>query len=502
MAKHVDSLIICSLDAGSIPATSTKFFDKRPWKTRPFFLFAGFEHGGGSWIPLAGASVFSGVQRKNALTQRLSIRILPFDRKIYENRGKIMPENLKYGTISSKEAMELEDKYGAHNYAPLPVVLAKGEGVFVWDPEGNRYYDFLSAYSAVNQGHCHPKIVNALMEQAKELTLTSRAFFNNKLGDFEKYITEFFGYDMVLMMNTGAEGVETAMKLARKWAYKVKGVEANSAIIIFAEGNFHGRTIGIVSASTDPDCRDGFGPFLPGIEKVPYNDPAALKAFLEKNGKNVAAFIVEPIQGEAGVNVPDDGYLKACYDICKEHNVLFVADEIQTGLARTGKMLACDYENVRPDMLILGKALSGGVLPVSAVLADREIMLTIEPGQHGSTYGGFPLACAVAKAALEVLKEENLAQRSFELGIKFREDLKAIEHPMLKLVRGKGLLTGIVVEPKDGIEAYDVCLMLKERGLLCKQTHRHIIRLAPPLTITQEQLAEVANIIKEVFQTL
>lgn len=413
-----------------------------------------------------------------------------------------MSDNLKYGTISSKEAMELEEKYGAHNYAPLPVVLAKGEGVFVWDPEGKRYYDFLSAYSAVNQGHCHPKILKALNEQAKELTLTSRAFYNNKLGEFEKYITEYFGYDMALMMNTGAEGVETAMKLARKWAYKVKGVETDRAIIIFAEGNFHGRTISIVSASTDPDCRDGFGPFLPGIEKVPYNDPAALKAFLEKNGKNVAAFIVEPIQGEAGVYVPDEGYLKACYDICKEYNVLFVADEIQSGLARTGKMLACDYENVRPDMLILGKALSGGVMPVSVVLADREIMLTIEPGQHGSTYGGFPLACAVAKAALEVLKEEKLAERSYELGIKFREALKAIKHPMVKIVRGKGLLNAIVVEPKGGIEAWDVCIMLKDRGLLCKPTHRHIIRLAPPLTITEEQLMEGAKIIEEVFNSL
>ena len=413
-----------------------------------------------------------------------------------------MSENLKYGTISSQKAMELEDKYGAHNYAPLPVVLAKGEGVFVWDPEGKRYYDFLSAYSAVNQGHCHPKIVNALIEQAKELTLTSRAFFNNKLGDFEKYITEYFGYDMALMMNTGAEGVETAMKLARKWAYKVKGVEADRAIIIFAEGNFHGRTISIVSASTDPDCRDGFGPFLPGIETVPYNDPAALKSFLEKHGKNVAAFIVEPIQGEAGVYVPDEGYLKACYDICKEYNVLFVADEIQSGLARTGKMLACDYENVRPDMLILGKALSGGVMPVSVVLADREIMLTNEHGQQGSTYGGYPLACGVAKAALEVLKEEKLAERSYELGIKFREALNAIKHPMVKIVRGKGLLNAIVVEPKDGIEAWDVCVKLKEEGVLCKPTHRHIIRLAPPLTITEEQLMEVAQIIGKVFNSL
>ncbi len=413
-----------------------------------------------------------------------------------------MSDDLKYGNISSRTAMELEEKYGAHNYHPLPVVLAKGEGVFLWDPEGKRYYDFLSAYSAVNQGHCHPHIINALIEQARELTLTSRAFFNNKLGDYERYITEFFGYDMVLPMNSGAEGVETALKLARKWAYTVKGVEKDNAIIIFCENNFHGRTLAVVSASTDPDCYEGFGPFLPGIAKVPYNDANALADYLAKHGKNVAGFIVEPIQGEAGVMVPDDGYLKACYDLCKQHNVLFIADEIQTGIARTGRLLAVDYENIRPDILILGKALAGGVLPVSAVLADREIMLTIKPGQHGSTFGGFPLACAVAKAALEVVKDENLAQRAFDLGKGFRKELRAIGHPMLKLVRGKGLLNAIVVEPKDGVEAWDVCLMLKERGLLCKPTHRHIIRLAPPLVITEEQLHECVQIISGVFNEL
>lgn len=413
-----------------------------------------------------------------------------------------MSDTLKYGKVSSKESMELEEKYGAHNYHPLPVVLAKGEGVFLWDPEGNRYYDFLSAYSAVNQGHCHPRIIGALIDQAKELTLTSRAFFNNKLGEYEKYITEFFGYDMVLPMNSGAEGVETALKLARKWAYTKKGVEKDNAIVVFCENNFHGRTLAVVSASTDPDCYEGFGPFLPGIAKVPYNDANALREYLNKHGKNVAAFIVEPIQGEAGVMVPDDGYLKACYDLCKEHNVLFVADEIQTGIARTGKLLAVDYENIRPDMVILGKALAGGVLPVSAVLADREIMLTIKPGQHGSTFGGFPLACAVAKASLEVVKEEKLAERAFELGEYFRQQLRAINHPMLKLVRGKGLLNAIVVEPKDGIEAWDVCLMLKEKGILCKPTHRHIIRLAPPLVITKEQLKECAEIIGGVFASL
>ena len=413
-----------------------------------------------------------------------------------------MSDNLKYGKISSREAMELEEKYGAHNYHPLPVVLAKGEGVFMWDPEGNRYYDFLSAYSAVNQGHCHPRIIKALCDQAQELTLTSRAFYNNKLGEYEKFVTEFFGFDMVLPMNSGAEGVETAMKLARKWAYNVKGVEDGNAIIIFAENNFHGRTIAIVSASSDPDCYEGFGPFTPGIVRVAYNDANALKEYLLKHGKNVAAFIVEPIQGEAGVFVPDDGYLKACFDICKEHNVLFIADEIQSGIARTGKLLACDYENVRPDILILGKAISGGVLPVSAVLADREIMLQIKPGQHGSTFGGFPLACAVAKAALEVVRDEKLAERAYELGEYFREELRNLNHPMIKLVRGRGLLNAIVVEPKDGVEAWDVCVMLKEKGLLCKPTHRHIIRLAPPLVITKEQLAECVQIIKEVFATL
>jgi len=413
-----------------------------------------------------------------------------------------MPENLKHGLISSAQAMELEGKYGAHNYHPLPVVLAKGEGVFLWDPEGKRYYDFLSAYSAVNQGHCHPRIIDALCEQARTLTLTSRAFFNNKLGEYEKYITEYFGYDMVLPMNSGAEGVETAMKLARKWAYQVKGVESNGAIIVFAENNFHGRTLAVVSASTDPECYEGFGPFLPGVAKIPYNDSDALKAFLAQKGKNVAAFIVEPIQGEAGVFVPRDGYLKDRYNLCKEHNVLFIADEIQTGIARTGKLLACDYENVRPDILILGKALAGGVIPVSAVLCDREIMLTIKPGQHGSTFGGYPLACAVAKASLEVVKEEGLAERAFELGQIFRDALTRIQHPMLKLVRGKGLLNAIVVEPKNGYEAWDVCLKLKEEGILCKPTHRHIIRLAPPLVITKEQLLEVADIIKGVFNAL
>ncbi len=416
--------------------------------------------------------------------------------------GGIMSDNLVYGKISSREAIELEEKYGAHNYHPLPVVLAKGEGVFLWDPEGNRYYDFLSAYSAVNQGHCHPRIIKALTDQAQDLTLTSRAFFNNKLGEYEKFVTEFFGYDMVLPMNSGAEGVETALKLARKWGYTVKGIDKDNAIIIFCENNFHGRTIGVVSASTDPECYEGFGPFVPGIMKIPYNDASSLKSALERHGKNVCAFIVEPIQGEAGVFVPDEGYLKNCYDLCKEHNVLFIADEVQTGIARTGKLLACDYESVRPDILILGKAISGGVLPVSAVLADKDIMLTIKPGQHGSTFGGFPLACAVAKAALEVVRDEKLAERAYTLGKMFRSALREIRHPMLKLVRGRGLLNAIVVEPKEGIEAWDVCMMLKEKGILCKPTHRHIIRLAPPLVITEDQLKECVDIIRSVFEQL
>ena len=422
--------------------------------------------------------------------------------KMTEMSAEKMLLELKYGYISSNEAMELEEKYGAHNYHPLPVVLAKGEGVYVWDPEGNRYYDFLSAYSAVNQGHCHPKIIQALIDQAKELTLTSRAFYNNKLGEYEKYITGYFGYDMVLPMNSGAEAVETAMKLARKWAYNVKGIAPDSAILIFVDDNFHGRTISIISASSDPVAFGGYGPFTPGIVRIPYDDANALKEYLEKNGKNVAAFIVEPIQGEAGVVVPQDGYLKNCYDLCHQYNVLFIADEIQSGLGRTGKLLACDYENVRPDVLILGKALSGGVLPVSAVLADKDIMLQIKPGEHGSTYGGFPLACVVAVAALKVIKEEKLTENSFEMGEYFRSELRKIEHPMLKLVRGKGLLNAIIIEPRNGLEAWDVCLKLKDKGLLCKPTHRHIIRLAPPLIITKEQLDECLQIIKDVFNEL
>jgi ornithine--oxo-acid transaminase len=407
--------------------------------------------------------------------------------------------SLKYGSVSSAEAIRLEEEYGAHNYHPLPVVIAKAQGAEVWDPEGNKYYDFLSAYSAVNQGHCHPKIIQALVDQAQNVTLTSRAFFNNMLGGYERFVTEYFGYEMVLPMNSGVEAVETAFKLARRWGYVKKGIAKNKAKVIFCTGNFHGRTLTMISASNDPDSYANFGPFLPGIVKIPYNKPEALKKVLEKQGENVCAFIVEPIQGEAGVNVPDEGYLKACYDICHQHNVLFVADEVQTGIARTGRLLCSDYDGIKPDMVILGKALSGGVLPVSAVLSSKEIMLTIKPGEHGSTFGGNPMACAVAIAALKVVEEEKLTERAYELGEYLREELRKIKSPMLKLVRGRGLLNAIIVKPRDGIEAWDICLRLKEKGLLCKPTHRHIIRLAPPLVITKEQLADSVRMIREVF---
>ncbi len=397
--------------------------------------------------------------------------------------------------MTSKDFMEMEDKFGAHNYHPLPVVLSKGEGVYVWDVEGKKYYDFLSAYSAVNQGHCHPKIIETLIEQSKTLTLTSRAFYNDALGPYEKYITEYFGYDKVLPMNSGAEADETALKLCRRWAYDKKGIPENKAKIIVCEGNFHGRTITIISMSTDPDSYKGFGPYTPGFEVVPYNDLNALEKALED--PNVAGFLVEPIQGEAGVYVPEDGYLKKAYDMCKAKNVLFIADEVQTGIARTGKLLACDHEGVRPDILILGKALSGGVLPVSAVLADDEIMLVIKPGEHGSTFGGNPVACKVAIAALEVVKEEKLAERAEELGKLFRSELAKINSPMIELIRGKGLLNAIVIKPTNGKEAWDVCLKMKENGLLAKPTHQHIIRFAPPLVISKEEILCAVSIIKD-----
>ncbi|MEE4255723.1 MAG: ornithine--oxo-acid transaminase [Bacteroidales bacterium] len=397
--------------------------------------------------------------------------------------------------MSSAKAIELEDKYGAHNYHPLPVVLSRGDGIYVWDVEGKQYFDFLSAYSAVNQGHCHPRIVEAMVDQARTLTLTSRAFYSDALGVYEKFIAEYFGYDKVLPMNTGAEGDETALKLARRWGYDKKGIPENKAKIIVCEGNFHGRTITVISMSTDPDARGGFGPYTPGFVTVPYNDLGALEKELQD--PNVTAFLVEPIQGEAGVYVPDEGYLKKSYELCKKHNVLFIADEVQTGIARTGKLLACDHENVRPDILILGKALSGGVYPVSAVLADDDIMLCIKPGQHGSTFGGNPVAARVAIAALEVIKDEKLAENAERLGRIFREEMKKIDSEMIELVRGKGLLNAIVIRPKGDKTAWDVCVKMKDNGLLAKPTHDHIIRFAPPLVINEEQLYEAIGIIKK-----
>ncbi len=410
----------------------------------------------------------------------------------------------------SEELIEKEHRYGAHNYHPLPVVLERGEGVLVWDVEGNQYFDFLSAYSAVNQGHCHPRIINALKNQVEKLTLTSRAFHSNLLGEFEEYITKLFHYDKVLVMNSGVEAVETAMKLCRKWAYQVKGVPENEAKIVFASGNFHGRTLSVISASVDPSSRTGFGPFMGGIEMVEYNNINSLKAMLESN-PNIAGFIVEPIQGEAGVVVPDESYFPAVQALCKAHNVLFIADEIQTGIARTGKMLAtcagCTCTNgcertapIRPDMLILGKALSGGVLPVSAVLADDEIMLTIKPGEHGSTFGGNPLACAVAMEALEVVKDERLAENAEKMGEIFRTGLRSIaeRNPLIQLVRGKGLLNAIVIDTtEDSDLAWDICVKFKENGLLAKPTHGNKIRLAPPLVITEEQIYQCLGIIEK-----
>lgn len=419
-----------------------------------------------------------------------------FRNKIVKLNIKLMENSLKL-TAREQEYIDKEDKYGAHNYHPLPVIIERGEGAFVWDVEGKKYLDFLSAYSAVNQGHCHPKIVNALCEQAKRLTLTSRAFYNSELGDYEEYITNFFGYDKVLPMNTGAEADETALKLCRKWAYEKKGVPSNQAKIIVCEGNFHGRTITIISMSTDPDANANYGPYTPGFEVVPYNDIPALEKALED--PNVAGFLVEPIQGEAGVYVPDEGFLKKAYDLCKAKNVLFIADEVQTGIARTGKLLACDHEGVRPDILILGKALSGGVIPVSAVLADNDIMLVIQPGQHGSTFGGFPLAAKVATAALEVVKEEKLAERAEYLGEIFRSEMEKVQSDMIELVRGKGLLNAVVVRPKNGKTAWDVCVAMKEEGILAKPTHGHIIRFAPPLVISEEDLRDGIERIKRAF---
>jgi len=404
--------------------------------------------------------------------------------------------------MNSAYYIELENKYGAHNYHPLDVVLVRGKGVWVWDVEDKKYMDFLSAYSAVNQGHCHPKIINAFIEQAGKLTLTSRAFYNSVLGEYEKYITTYFGYDKVLPMNTGVEGVETAIKLVRKWAYSVKGIPDNKAKIIVVEGNFHGRTLAAVSASSDPESRTGFGPYIPGFVIIPYNDVLALKRTLAD--PNAAAFMVEPIQGEAGVAVPDDGYLKNCYELCASKQVLFIADEVQTGLGRTGKMLACDYEDVKPDILILGKALSGGVMPVSAVLANDDIMLSIRPGEHGSTFGGNPLACKVAMAALEVIKEENLTDNAFRLGNIFRSEIQKMmaKSNVVTTIRGKGLLNAIIIKPtEDNKTAWDFCVELKKEGVLAKPTHGDKIRFAPPLVISEEEIYWALEQIEKVIRT-
>ena len=403
-------------------------------------------------------------------------------------------------SANTQQYIDLEEKYGAHNYHPLPVVLNRGEGVFVWDVEGKRYYDFLSGYSAVNQGHCHPKIIAALTAQAQKLTLTSRAFHSNLLGEYEKYITAYFGYDKVLPMNTGVEAVETALKLGRKWGYEVKKVEQDNAVIVICEGNFHGRTTGVISFSSDPTAKNNFGPFTPGYVAIPHNNLAALeKAFQDKNA---VAFLFEPIQGEAGVVVPDEGYYAGIRNLCTEYNVLMIADEIQTGLARTGNMLACDYENVRPDILILGKALSGGTIPVSAVLADDEIMMTIKPGEHGSTYGGNPLACAVAIAALQVLRDENMAANAEAMGQLLRSEIEKLNSPFVAVVRGRGLLNAIVIKHNNPEAAWDLCLALKENGLLAKPTHGDKIRFAPPLLITKEQVMECVEIIGKSLETL
>lgn len=403
-------------------------------------------------------------------------------------------------TKNSQYYIDLENKHGAHNYHPLPVVLEKGEGVFVWDVEGKKYYDFLSAYSAVNQGHSHPKIVDALVNQAQKLALTSRAFYNSNLGEYEKKITEFLGFDKVLPMNSGAEAVETAVKLARKWSYEVKGVSENAAKIVVCENNFHGRTTTIVSFSNDPDANNNYGPFTPGFVKIPYNDLDALEKTLENDAQNIAAFLVEPIQGEAGVFVPDEGFLRGASELCKKYNVLFIADEVQTGIARTGRLIACHHEDVQPDILILGKALSGGMYPVSAVLANDDIMNVIKPGQHGSTFGGNPIACAVAVAALDVVEEENLSERAEDLGQLFRSEMEKLiqKTDLITKVRGKGLLNAILInDTPDSKTAWNLCLQLKENGLLAKPTHGNIIRLAPPLVITEEEILDCVSIIEK-----
>lgn len=400
--------------------------------------------------------------------------------------------------LSAQDYMDREDRFGAHNYHPLPVVLERGEGVFVWDVEGKKYYDFLAAYSAVNQGHCHPKIVAALTEQAQKLALTSRAYYNNVLGEWEEYMTRLFGYDKMLPMNSGAEADETALKLIRKWAYKVKGVPKNEAKIVVCNGNFHGRTITIVSMSSDPDAYNHYGPFTPGFVNIPYNDLNALEEAFQD--KNVAGFLVEPIQAEAGVYIPEDGFLRKSWELCKKYNVLFAADEVQTGFGRTGKFLACDYEDVRPDLLILGKAASGGLYPVSCVLADDEIMLTIKPGEHGSTYGGNPIAGRVSMAAIDVLLDEKLTENSMIMGEYFRSEMSAVKSEMIEIVRGKGLLNAIAIKQTNGKTAWDICLAMKKNGILAKPTHEHIIRFTPPLVINKEEMIDAIDRIKKTFR--
>ncbi len=402
----------------------------------------------------------------------------------------------------TKSYIAMEERYGAHNYHPLPVVLKKGKGIYVWDVEGKKYFDFLSAYSAVNQGHCHPRIVKALKDQTNKLCLTSRAFYNEAFCEYEKFMHSYFGYDKVLPMNTGAEGVETALKLARRWGVVKKGIDNDKVKIICCEGNFHGRTVTVITMSNDPDSYANYGPLTPGFIRIPYNDPKALEDALNKYGKEVAAFIAEPIQGEAGVFVPDDGYLKKCFDLCHEHNVLFIADEVQTGIARTGKMLCSQHDGIRPDIVILGKALGGGVLPVSACLADDDIMLNVKPGEHGSTFGGFPLAARVAVEALKVVKDEKLVQNAEKMGKIFREEIEKIHSPFIVQVRGRGLLNAIVTKPVEGKTAWDICLKLRDNGLLAKPTHDHIIRFAPPLCINKEELMEAIEIIKKTFEQM
>jgi len=400
--------------------------------------------------------------------------------------------------MKAQDFIEKENRYGAHNYHPLPVVLERGEGVFVWDVEGKKYYDFLSSYSAVNQGHCHPRLVKAMTDQAQKLALTSRAFYNNKLGEWEEYITKYFGFDRVLPMNSGAEGVETALKLARKWGYKVKGIAREQAKIVVCNGNFHGRTITIVSMSSDPDAYNDYGPYTPGFVNIPYNDVVALEHALAD--PDVAAFLAEPIQAEAGVFVPDDGYLRAARELCDQYNVLFIADEIQTGIARTGRLLACDHEDVKPDILVLGKALSGGMYPVSCVLANDAIMLTIKPGEHGSTYGGNPIAAAVSIEALQIIDDEKLVDNAEKMGKIFRREMRNTSSPMIAEVRGKGLLNAITINPVDGKEAWEVCLAMKEYGVIAKPTHGHIIRFTPPLIITEDQMMDAIDMIKKAFK--